>query len=304
MVKFLNIIDHGGLKASNAADPSTSGGLTTKNYVDSNFQPLDGDLTAIGGLTPTDGDMIQRRSGVWVNRSIAQVMADMAFQPLDSDLTTIAGLSPTTDNLIQSVAGAWASRTPSQVRTVLGVIPGTDVQVQSADLSAIAALGVTNDSIIQGKAGSWAKRTVAQFLADLIASSASFPGRELGYTAFSTSVISVSTTASVVDIAGATITITVGSRPILVKFYAYGTDTTVAGDGRVNFSLKDVTASNVEVGGATVDAGNSTTVILEARLNPSAGSRTYKVQWSTNGGGTTRLLATSTKPSWMQVVEL
>lgn len=83
-------------------------------------QPLDSDLTAIAALTPTNDDVVQRKAGAWTNRSMAQLLADLAgvgttFQPLDSDLTTIAGLTATTDNFIQSKSSAWASRTPTQV---------------------------------------------------------------------------------------------------------------------------------------------------------------------------------------------
>lgn len=99
-------------------------------------QPIDPDLTAIAGLTPTNDDVLQRKAGAWVNRTPAQLKTDLVLvkadvglgsvdniqqQPLDPDLTTIAGLTATTDNVIQSVAGAWASRTPAQVKTALAL---------------------------------------------------------------------------------------------------------------------------------------------------------------------------------------
>lgn len=40
-------------------------------------QPLDSDLTAIAVLTPANDDFVQRKSGVWVNRTLAQVGADL-----------------------------------------------------------------------------------------------------------------------------------------------------------------------------------------------------------------------------------
>ena len=39
-------------------------------------QPLDSDLTAIAGLTPANGDVIQRKAGVWTNRTLAEYLAD------------------------------------------------------------------------------------------------------------------------------------------------------------------------------------------------------------------------------------
>lgn len=62
------------------------------------YQPLDSDLTAIAALTPTNDDVIQRKAGAWTNRTMAQLIADLAalgttFQPLDSDLTSWAGVT-------------------------------------------------------------------------------------------------------------------------------------------------------------------------------------------------------------------
>jgi hypothetical protein len=63
-------------------------------------QPLDADLTAIAGLSPSNDDFIQRKAGAWTNRTMTQLIADLAalgttFQPLDSDLTAIAALTTT-----------------------------------------------------------------------------------------------------------------------------------------------------------------------------------------------------------------
>jgi hypothetical protein len=72
------------------------------------YQPLDADLTAIAALSPSNDDIIQRKAGVWVNRTMTQLASDLdsffltpaegnaAYQPLDSDLTAIAALSTTT----------------------------------------------------------------------------------------------------------------------------------------------------------------------------------------------------------------
>lgn len=40
-------------------------------------QPADADLTAIAGLTPANNDFLQRKSGGWINRTIAQVRSDL-----------------------------------------------------------------------------------------------------------------------------------------------------------------------------------------------------------------------------------
>lgn len=61
-------------------------GRTNTDFVDLRFpgyaggglwQPLDADLTSIAGLSPADDDVIQRKAGAWVNRTIAQIWADI-----------------------------------------------------------------------------------------------------------------------------------------------------------------------------------------------------------------------------------
>jgi hypothetical protein len=43
------------------------------------YQPLDSDLTALAALSPSNDDVIQRKAGVWTNRSIAQLKVDLAI---------------------------------------------------------------------------------------------------------------------------------------------------------------------------------------------------------------------------------
>lgn len=45
--------------------------------ISDNLQPKDADLTTIASLTPTDDDVIQHKSGAWVNRSMVQLLADL-----------------------------------------------------------------------------------------------------------------------------------------------------------------------------------------------------------------------------------
>lgn len=63
----------------------------TTSAAASTYQPLDADLTAIAGLSPSDDDIIQRKSGAWTNRSIAQLKADMIYSL--NDVTTAGNTS-------------------------------------------------------------------------------------------------------------------------------------------------------------------------------------------------------------------
>lgn len=110
-------------------------------------QPIDADLTAIAALTPTNDDVIQRKSGAWTNRTMAQVKTDLALtkgdvglgnvdnlqqQPIDADLTAIAALTPTNDDVIQRKSGAWTNRTMAQIKTDLALVKG-DVGLGNVD---------------------------------------------------------------------------------------------------------------------------------------------------------------------------
>jgi hypothetical protein len=53
-------------------------------------QPEDADLTAIAALTPTDNDIIQRKTGAWTNRTIAQLKTDLAITAVDVALGNVA----------------------------------------------------------------------------------------------------------------------------------------------------------------------------------------------------------------------
>ena len=109
------------------------------------FQPLDSDLTAIAALSPSNDDVVQRKAGAWTNRTLAQLISDLAalgttFQPLDSDLTAIAALSPSNDDVVQRKSGVWTKRTMAQLMAdlgALGQIPFPATQNPSADANTL-----------------------------------------------------------------------------------------------------------------------------------------------------------------------
>lgn len=47
--------------------------------IGSTVQGYDADLAAIAGLSPTDNDILQRKSGAWTSRTIAQIKTDLAY---------------------------------------------------------------------------------------------------------------------------------------------------------------------------------------------------------------------------------
>lgn len=116
------------LALADAAALRTAAGLVIGTDVEAH----DTDLTTIAGLTPTNDDVLQRKAGAWANRTIAQLMADLAalgttFQPLDSDLTAIAALTTTAyGRSLLEAADAAALRTLAALGTVATLDSDTD----------------------------------------------------------------------------------------------------------------------------------------------------------------------------------
>jgi hypothetical protein len=139
-------------------------------------QTIDGDLTAIGALSPSNDDIIQRKAGAWTNRTLAQYRTYLALvvdalnngatttapsenavfdalankQDVDADLTTIAGLTATTDNFLVAVSSAWASRTPAQAKTTLALnnVDNTSDANKPVSTAQQAAFDLKSDELV------------------------------------------------------------------------------------------------------------------------------------------------------------
>lgn len=64
------------------------------------YQPVDSDLTVIAGLTPANDDILQRKSGAWINRTIANLKTDLGLGSAaytESSAYGTAANSPTSD---------------------------------------------------------------------------------------------------------------------------------------------------------------------------------------------------------------
>jgi len=110
----LNILDGVTATASelNALDGITAT-VTELNYTDGVTsaiqtqldakQALDSDLTAIAGLSPTNDDIIQRKSGAWTNRTMAQLKTDLSLNNVDntSDATKNSAVATLTNKQYQ-----------------------------------------------------------------------------------------------------------------------------------------------------------------------------------------------------------
>ncbi len=61
-------------------------------------QPLDQDLTDIAALTPSNDDILQRKAGVWTNRTPAQLKVDLNLTKTDVGLSNVDNTSDATKN--------------------------------------------------------------------------------------------------------------------------------------------------------------------------------------------------------------
>lgn len=104
-------LDPDGTLAANS-DTVIASQKAIKTYVGATAQPLDSDLTAIAGLTASNDDFLQRKSGAWANRTVAQVKTDLglAKAPMTASVAAFALTSLTAHDLcyIDLPVGTWS----------------------------------------------------------------------------------------------------------------------------------------------------------------------------------------------------
>lgn len=129
-------------------------------------------------------------------------------------------------------------------------------------------------------------------------------GTELGYAEI-TSNATVTSGVGAADVAGLSVSVTVASRPIIIKVNGPG----LSNDGNGATSGFQIKEGATTFGGQTrLETESSASVKFpvarEIRLAPSAGAHTYKVTIISVTAGTTTLYASATDPCFIQVLEV
>jgi hypothetical protein len=131
------------------------------------------------------------------------------------------------------------------------------------------------------------------------------PQGELAHANVTTNQTTTSTSA--VDLPGATVTLTATSRAHVVSFFA-GSAAHSVSNGVAAFTIFDVTAgvqiqSAFSIGNPSA-GGFGPPVVMSLRVQPGAGTRTYKVQFFVITAGTLTCYGSSTSPDQLLVVEV
>src|SRR5260370_14707 len=70
-------------------------------------QVYNADLAAIAALTPSNNDVLQRKSGAWTNRTPAQLKTDLALTNSDVGLGTVQNVDTTNASNRCVTCGCW-----------------------------------------------------------------------------------------------------------------------------------------------------------------------------------------------------
>ena len=136
-----------GADVTDAANVAAAGALMTSG-VGSVTQAYDADLASIAGLSPTNDDLIQRKSGAWTNRTLAQLLSDLTALNATFAQLGIGGATPDGTNklAIASAASLFNHAGAGHQQKINKATAGdTASQLYQTGFSGRAEIGLTGD---------------------------------------------------------------------------------------------------------------------------------------------------------------
>lgn len=137
--------DAGGSVIENLGTPVNDDDATTKTFVEGlltnvlestdigvTVQAHDGDLDTIAGLSPSNDDVLQRKSGAWTNRSMSQLKTDLSLSKSDVGLGNVTNDAQIPTSYLDT-DGTLAANSDTKVATQKAVKTYADTLIGAND---------------------------------------------------------------------------------------------------------------------------------------------------------------------------
>lgn len=130
-------------------------------------QDGDSDLTSIAALSPANNDIIQRKSGVWVNRTMAQIKIDLNYTKSDIGLGNVDNtsdlskpISTATQTALDSKQASLGFTAVPNTRTINGKALTGNITLDKIDIG-LSNVDNTSDSVKNAATATLTNKTIS-----------------------------------------------------------------------------------------------------------------------------------------------
>lgn len=152
-----------------------TGTLGTAAYTAAtDYQPIDGDLTTIAGLTATTDNFLQAKSSAWASRTVAQVSADLQSTGLIADAVGFRTIPQNSQSAAYTAVAADSGKhilhpsadTTARIFTIpanasVAYPVGTALTFVNQNAAGVITIAITTDTMRLAGAGTTGSRTLA-----------------------------------------------------------------------------------------------------------------------------------------------